>query len=242
MCVSCHTQATYGLARPALRNDRKEQGPSAAEQAMLASIQKRVRMWNEVLPFYSDAVYGDGKEVESRNAEAVLNAVILPATTRGICATIPRDWPSTTHGRCNRSPGRTPAHGCGKISTTRRGSRRNRNITGRRCWPKLSPTRRTTIATIRRSVGNLAALRIYLTSHYESQPLLNKIVVLWASAQFPGLLTPPQRKPLLRGHLRTPARRRRLEPDGPGHVAKTRQHSARRQAGRVRHRDHGARA
>ena len=28
-------------------------------------------------PFYSDAVYGAGKEIQSRNAESVLNAVIL---------------------------------------------------------------------------------------------------------------------------------------------------------------------
>ena len=34
-------------------------------------------MWSEVLPFYSDEVYGTGKEIESRNAESVLNAVIL---------------------------------------------------------------------------------------------------------------------------------------------------------------------
>ena len=77
ICVSCHTQATYGMARPALRGDLDEQGPSASEKFMLASIRKRVRIWNEVLPFYSDAVYGAGKEVESRDAESVLNAVIL---------------------------------------------------------------------------------------------------------------------------------------------------------------------
>ena len=69
----------FALARPVLRNDLNEQEPGAAEQAMLASIRKRVRMWNEVQPFYSDAVYGAGKEVESRNAESVLNAVILPS-------------------------------------------------------------------------------------------------------------------------------------------------------------------
>jgi len=38
MCVSCHTQATYGLVRPVLGSALGEQGPPAAEQVMLASI------------------------------------------------------------------------------------------------------------------------------------------------------------------------------------------------------------
>ena len=44
---------------------------------MLASVEKRVREWKDMQPFYSDAVYGTGKEVESRSAESVLNAIIL---------------------------------------------------------------------------------------------------------------------------------------------------------------------
>ena len=77
LCVSCHTQATYGMARPALRSPLGEGGPSPAEQVMLASIQKRVSMWKDAVPFYNDAQSGAGKEVESRNAESVLNAIIL---------------------------------------------------------------------------------------------------------------------------------------------------------------------
>ena len=77
LCVSCHTQAPYALARPALRPALGEHGPSAPEQAMLASVEKRVRSWKDMRPFYSDAIYGAGKEIESRAAESVLNAVIL---------------------------------------------------------------------------------------------------------------------------------------------------------------------
>jgi hypothetical protein len=46
-------------------------------------------------------------------------------------------------------------------------------------------------------IGNLAALRLYLRGHYDQQPLLNKIVVLWASAQFPSLLTAAEHKALI---------------------------------------------
>ena len=36
--------------------------------------------------------------------------------------------------------------------------------------------------------GNLALLRSYLQSHYDAQPLLNKVATLWAAARMPGLL------------------------------------------------------
>ena len=77
LCVSCHTQAPYGLARPLLRQDLGEPAPTGAEQAMLASVEKRVRQWSLMQPFYSDIVSGPGKEIESHNAESVLNAFIL---------------------------------------------------------------------------------------------------------------------------------------------------------------------
>ena len=45
LCVSCHTQATYAMARPVLRSRSGEREPSAQEQVMLASVEKRVRDW-----------------------------------------------------------------------------------------------------------------------------------------------------------------------------------------------------
>lgn len=53
-----------------------EPGLTGQETAMRADVTKRVQAWKDMLPFYSDAVYGQGKEIESRNAEAVLNAII----------------------------------------------------------------------------------------------------------------------------------------------------------------------
>ncbi|MGD0632266.1 MAG: hypothetical protein ABR987_23320 [Terracidiphilus sp.] len=45
--------------------------------------------------------------------------------------------------------------------------------------------------------ANLAALTGYLSSHYEAQPLLNKVVALWASNWFPQILTGAQHAKLL---------------------------------------------
>src|SRR6185437_9288408 len=44
LCISCHTQASYGLSRPTLHKALRD-GQSPAEQAFLASIQKRVSNW-----------------------------------------------------------------------------------------------------------------------------------------------------------------------------------------------------
>ncbi|HLY43707.1 MAG TPA: hypothetical protein VKR52_21010 [Terracidiphilus sp.] len=198
LCVSCHTQATYALARPALDIDLSNEGPPPAEKKLLASVEKRVRMWNDVRPFYSDAKYGAGKEVESRNAESVLNAIILANydEPRGHLSDVTRmafdnawalqsktgpDAGAWVWQNFNLAPWESKESQyfwAAQMAETAAGAPDNY---GRD--PKV--------------VGNLAALRVYLIGHYDAQPLLNKIAVLWASAKFPGLLTPAQRKTLL---------------------------------------------
>jgi squalene-hopene/tetraprenyl-beta-curcumene cyclase len=198
LCVSCHTQATYGLARPALRHELNEQGPSNPEQVMLASIQKRVSMWKEMDPFYSDATSGAGKEVESRNAESVLNAVILSsydarqghlsATTRAAFdnAWVLQSVTGPTTGawvwqNFHYTPWESPEseyHGAALMAVAV-----GRAPDHYRDDPKIA--------------ANLAALTGYLSSHYEEQPLLNKVLALWASNWFPGVLTVAQRDKLL---------------------------------------------
>jgi len=76
-CVSCHTAVPYALSRPALRNALAEQSPSVNELRLLDNVKKRVRLWKEIEPFYSDAERGACKTAESRGTESVLNALIL---------------------------------------------------------------------------------------------------------------------------------------------------------------------
>ncbi len=99
---------------------------------MLASVEKRVRAWNDVQPFYSDAVYGAGKEVESRNAESVLNALFCELRSpQGSLSERTRLAFDNAWALQSRS-GRMRARGFGRTSITRHGSRRNRSITGQR--------------------------------------------------------------------------------------------------------------
>src|SRR5580700_9129493 len=76
-CVSCHTALPYALARPALRAALGEQSPSPTERKLLDNVTKRVRIWSQLEPFYSDEQRGAPKTAESRGTEAVLNALIL---------------------------------------------------------------------------------------------------------------------------------------------------------------------
>jgi squalene-hopene/tetraprenyl-beta-curcumene cyclase len=78
-CVSCHTALPYALARPALQATLHEGDLAAPHRAMLGHVQTRVRLWNEVEPFYPDQTRGLPKSSESRGTEAVLNAVVLSA-------------------------------------------------------------------------------------------------------------------------------------------------------------------
>jgi squalene-hopene/tetraprenyl-beta-curcumene cyclase len=76
-CISCHTALPYALSRPALRAALGEQAPSPTEGKVLDNVTKRVRLWGEVLPIYSDEKNGAPKTLESRGTEAVIYALIL---------------------------------------------------------------------------------------------------------------------------------------------------------------------
>lgn len=190
LCVSCHTQATYGLARPLLRRRLGEQEISPQEQAMLASIEKRVREWNVMQPFYSDVVSGAGKEVESHNAESVLNAVILASYDAGKTELSQRTRIAFENAWALQSNSGPDA--------------------GAWVWQNfdLSPweakeSQYHWAALMAVAVGkapgdyrddkkiaeNVRLLNEYLRSHYEAQPLVNKIVALWAEKYFPGVMT-----------------------------------------------------
>jgi squalene-hopene/tetraprenyl-beta-curcumene cyclase len=202
-CVSCHTQAPFALARPILRQDLQEPQAPAAEEAMIESVRKRVKMWNEVLPFYSDAVYGTGKEVESRNAESVLNAVILTSYDEraGHLSDLSRTAMANAWALQSKDGPDAGAWVWQNFDYTPWESKESEYH-----WAALfarmvaeAPDGYGSDATI---AANVAALHGYLRSHYDEQPLLNKIALLLASAQAPDLLSSSQRKQLI-NQLRT---------------------------------------
>jgi squalene-hopene/tetraprenyl-beta-curcumene cyclase len=199
LCISCHTQATYGMARPALRKKLGVQEISAQERVMLTSIEKRVRGWNEMQPFYSDAVYGAGKEIESRDAESVLNAIILANYDAGKSELSERTRLAFDHAWALQSQTGVDA-----------GAWVWQNFDFAPWESKESQYHWAALMAIAVSkapgnyrndakvAGHVALLTAYLVSHYEAQPLLNKVVALWAAESFPDVISQDQRQALLK--------------------------------------------
>ena len=198
ICISCHTQGSYGLARPILRQDLGEAGLTATEKVMLASIEKRVRTWSQMQPFYSDVISGAGKEVESRDAESVLNAVILSSY-------------DARQGHLSETT-RTAFDNAWALQSKTgpdAGSWVWQNFTYAPWESKESQYHWAALLALAvartpdhyrddpKIAANLAALTGYLRGHYEAQPLLNQIVALWASSAFPDLVSPDERAKLI---------------------------------------------
>lgn len=196
-CVSCHTQAPYALARPELRSILGDSSLSAGEKAMLADVEKRVREWDTMLPFYSDQKYGEGKELESRNAEAVLNAIILGSYDQakkqlGDLTRIAFDHAWASQSKTGPDAGAWVWQNFDYAPWESKDSQYH--------WAALM------LMEVNRAPGGYAReakvaasvelLRDYLRSHYQAQPLLNKIAALWAAGRDEALITTAQKKAL----------------------------------------------
>jgi hypothetical protein len=185
------------MARPALRAMLSENAPSPPERQLLDNVTKRVRMWKQVEPAYPTEKRGAGKTEESRGTESILNAVIL----------VSYDVPT------------------GKLSTDARLALDNmwgeqlKSGEARGAWSWLqfhnSPWEGDSqyygaalaAIVVGSAPGNyqsapeiqedMKLLREYLVQQRESQILIDRVMLLWASTKVPGLLMPAQRKSII---------------------------------------------
>jgi len=197
-CVSCHTAVPYALSRPALRAALGEQTPSAIEQKLLANVTKRVRMWSEMEPFYSDEKRGVPKTAESRGTESVLNALIL------------------TKYDANQAKLSADA----RLALDNMWALQLKTGEGKGAWNWLNFHNQpweaedsqfwgATLGAI--AVGNapgdyqstpevrnnLKQLSEYFQQNLPGQSLINRVFLLWASAKVPGILKPEQQKAIV---------------------------------------------
>jgi len=193
-CVSCHTVAPYALARPALRAMLDEQTLSPPERKLLDNVTKRVRLWKEVEPFYSDAERGVPKTAESRGTESILNALIL----------VGYDAPT---GRLSPDA---------RLALDNMWAEQLKTGDARGAWSWLefhnspweggsqyygaalavgtAPDHYPSAPEIQ---DPMKLLREYLVRERASQILINRVMLLWASTKVPGLLTPAQQKSIM---------------------------------------------
>jgi squalene-hopene/tetraprenyl-beta-curcumene cyclase len=197
ICISCHTVVPYAMARPTLRQAVDKNAMSAPEKVLMDSIEKRVRNWPQMAPFYSD-LDGRDKAAQSRATEAVLNAVILASydVRQGYLRPITRKafdaawalqertgenagaWKWQDFNLAPWESGESGYQGAALLAV-----KAEEAPDGYAAEPDAAPY--------------LQRLRDYLQREYSSQPVMNQLYVLWGSARSPGIITTAQQNLLL---------------------------------------------
>ena len=197
-CVSCHTALPYALSRSALRTAIAEQGPSPQEKRLLENVTKRVRLWQEVEPFYKDSDRGPYKSVESRGTESVLNAMILSSrdARRGHLSNdaetaLENMWAEQqTAGeqkgawlwlRFNNEPWEAD----------------DSDYFGAALAAVAVGTAPGNYRAAHEVQTRITALRDYLDRNFAEQTTTNRIFLLWAAAKLPGLMEPDRQKAII---------------------------------------------
>lgn len=203
-CFSCHTAVPYALARPAL-SARLAQTTAAPERRLMDDVRRRVRLWDETGPFYSDQYVGPGKSAESRGTEAVLSALMLA-------------WDDARSGRLSPDTVTAFDHMWAEQRTSG-------DSAGAWAWLDfdLSPWESAAVdgqyygaALAALAVGvapenyqsrpqiqeRLRLMRDYLAREYRAQSLHHRLTLLWAAAKLPGLLDADEERSLIAEALR----------------------------------------
>ncbi len=166
------------------------------ERRLLENVTKRVRLWKEVAPFYTDADRGVYKSVESRGTESVLNALILASS----------DASNAASARSNNRSRNAHLSEDTRAAFENMWAEQQTSGTQKGAWLWLrfknepweaddSDFYGAALAGI--AVGtapenyrakpqiqnNLKMLREYLNRDYAAQTLSNRVVFLWASAE-----------------------------------------------------------
>ncbi len=196
-CVSCHTVLPYAMGRPALRATLGEQAPSSTERQLLDNVTKRVRMWKEVEPFYSDEKRGVPKTAESRGTESILNALILAgydAPTGKLSADARLALDNMWGEQLKTGDARGAWSWLEFHNSPWEGESQYYGAALAALAVGIAPAHYPSAPEIQ---DNLKLLREYLVRERESQILINRVMLLWASTKMPGLLTPAQRKSII---------------------------------------------
>jgi squalene-hopene/tetraprenyl-beta-curcumene cyclase len=197
-CVSCHTVMPYVLSRPALRNALAEQGQSEGERKIVENVTKRVRLWSQVAPYYTDEGYGNGKPAESRGTEAVLNALVL-ASNDAQGGKLSDDTRMALNNMWTLQL--TEGDGKGAWSWLQFGMEPWEANDSQYFGAALAALATGTAPEDYRSSSgiktNVNSLRDYLNRNAGKQSMMNRVVLLWASAKVPGLLDPERQKTII---------------------------------------------
>jgi squalene-hopene/tetraprenyl-beta-curcumene cyclase len=200
-CISCHTALPYALARPALRAALGEEAPSPNERRLLESVTQRVRLWQQVTPFYTESS-GRYKTVQARGTESVLNALILAGADarNGLLSGDTRaafDHMWALQEKTGEQKGAWPWLDFGNepfeaSDSVYYGASLAALAVG------TAPENYRASPDVRNKLKLLAS---YLRRESSRQPLIHQVVALWAATKVPGLLEPEQEKSIVENVL-----------------------------------------
>lgn len=191
-CVSCHTAMPYALSRQAIDFALAPDSIATNERKLLDNVAARVRLWNEIKPYYPSQV------AASRGTEAVLNALVL-ANADARSGKLSSDtrlafnemWvlqqtTGTEQGgwqwiEFNNEP--WEAYDSAFYGATLAAIATSLAPENYRSSPEIQ--------------SNLDLLRQYLNREYSRQTLLNQVSLLWASAKIPGILSAEQQQSIV---------------------------------------------
>ncbi len=214
VCVSCHTILPYVLSRQKLSSTLHEKGMPGPEQEILEHVRKRVSLWSEVEPYYTDSSAGAGKSKESRSTESVLNALVLASNDAGK----PHLDPLTRNAfkaawDLQIKSGEKAGAWVWQVfhlAPWESAESQYQGATFMALALGWAPDSYRRDPAIRQ---NLKLLRSYLKREYAAQPMLNQVVLLWASNKLPGLLSKSQQRQLAE------AIAQKQQPDGGWNLA-----------------------
>jgi squalene-hopene/tetraprenyl-beta-curcumene cyclase len=202
-CISCHTVLPYALARARLDTALHAPSPGADESRLTSDVRKRVQLWDETGPYYTDQRDGPHKAAQSRGTESVLNALIL-ATDDAPTGRLSADTRAAfEHMWAQQEPTGEAAGAWAWLDF------------GLQPW-EMRDAQYFGAAMAALAVGvapqdyrstpaiqeRLARLRAYLDRNYAAQPLHQRLALLWAATALPDLVTPERRRSIIDAVLR----------------------------------------
>lgn len=182
----------YALSRGAIDSAIGPNSLALNQRKLVDDVTTRVRMWNEIRPYYPS------QAAPSRGTEAVLNALVLAnadARTGKLSAdtrlAFGEMWSLQQAAGAQRGAWQWiefnnepwEAYDSAFYGATLAAIATGMAPENYRSSPQVQP--------------NLQILREYLNREYSKQTLLNRISLLWASAKIPGLLSPEQQQSIV---------------------------------------------
>jgi len=196
-CVSCHTVAPYALSRLTLRAALAERTVSPIESKLIENVTKRVRMWDEMEPYYPDQARGVPKTAESRGTEAILNALVLTSydAPRGELSPDTRLALDHMWAQQLKSGDSKGAFSWLQFHNAPwEGDSQFYGATLAALAVGATPASYQSAPEVREG---LQSLREYLSKNRASQTLVDRTILLWASAKISGLLSPAEQKAII---------------------------------------------